>query len=276
MADNLPVEIAHDIFSRLLAETVLTCKLVCKTWHNYLSHDSASFAKIHLRQLNRPQPDHKNGAAGSKVRLGFISLSKSGHPLRYGEYYKNKRAIQFRKITHRLIRKGKCNTDLRVGSCNGLICLAESRSNLADPVHICNPINRECLQLPVFDENNDYESVNQVCSGFGYSTRTNEYKVVRILYYDDSDHGTIGHIQVYTLGSGNGWRNKGVITEMLNSTYGVFAYGDLYWLDSNEKKMIVFTLSDEEFKILPSRPFYDPSCDEFFFSQIMGKAIVWC
>ncbi|XP_026378860.1 putative F-box protein At3g52320 [Papaver somniferum] len=238
MADYLPIEIVLNILYRLPAETVLTCKRICKTWHNHLSHsDRMNFAKTHLLHLNQHRHDHNslnNGVTGSKVSLGFIFLLKSenirptGHPLWHVGYDENNNGTvqkTLRPVNHRLIRtKQEYDTNLLVGSCNGLICFAEPRRrNVRDPIHICNPITRECVYLKGFNENIQYKSTWSIHSGFGYSPLTNEYKVVRILCYDSRDHGAIGQIQVYTLGSGDGWRNKGVLANYsLDSIYGVF------------------------------------------------------
>ncbi|XP_026440198.1 F-box protein At3g07870-like [Papaver somniferum] len=108
-----------------------------------------------------------------------------------------------------------------VDSCNGLICFSTSYfSELfvsKDPVCVCNPITGEELNLPRLMV--DYQPI-EICfkvgiaSGFGYVPLINEYKVVRICYY-----GTEAlEVQVYTLGSGNGWeRCKGNIDCLMPS-----------------------------------------------------------
>ncbi|XP_026432328.1 uncharacterized protein LOC113329701 [Papaver somniferum] len=109
----------------------------------------------------------------------------------------------------------------------------------------------------------------QVLSGFGYDPRTNEYKVVRIVYTLNNH----GEIQVYTLGSGNGWRNKGIVDSYFNSIYGVFANGALHWLDSSQKKIMAFNLSDENFHVLPAGPFLFPSYYQFLFLRSWGEPL---
>lgn len=131
-----------------------------------------------------------------------------------------------------------------VGSCNGLICFSTSYFwefyVSEDPVCVCNPITGEELNLPRFMVE-DYQPI-EVCfkvgiaSGFGYVPFINEYKVVRICYYSTEALG----VEVYTLGSGNGWeRCKGnidcLMPSNLTASSGVYANGSLYWLNFEEK-----------------------------------------
>ncbi|XP_026432323.1 F-box protein At3g07870-like [Papaver somniferum] len=252
--DVIPAEIAIEIFSRVPAETILECESVCKTWQNLLSLDK-KFIDMHFRRQQDLLDHHEQ-----KVSLGLIFLCKSknlsGHELFYGEYdqtnnnnnSKEECSIPntVRLINHPPVRSQKnYSTRLLVGSCNGLICLAEPRMyGVKDPIHICNPITRECSNLQGFNETNDYHHVTCIHSGFGYSAETNEYKVVRILY---SFGAGTADLQVYTLAGGSGWRKKGVVTYMLSEEHGVFVNGAIHWLDMNEEDTMImaFNLSDE-------------------------------
>ncbi|OVA09341.1 hypothetical protein BVC80_7541g2 [Macleaya cordata] len=111
-----------------------------------------------------------------------------------------------------------------------------------------------------------------VC-GFGYLPSTNEYKVVRI-YYCSNEESFVGRVQVYTLGSCTGWRDKGEITYSLicyRPCPAVLANGALHWLD-DEGKIVAFDLADEEFLLLPSPPcFLLHNEDDYPFQlQVLG------
>ncbi|XP_026459980.1 uncharacterized protein LOC113360724 [Papaver somniferum] len=245
--DDLPLEIATEIFSGVPAETVLECKRVCKTWQILLSLNK-NFADMHLQRQQLPELDHdhnnyNNGAAGSKVNLGFMLIllgevdkNNSVQQLYYGEYnegtdstYHDQKCIptfprKINLINHPPIEPPKCRTGSLAGSCHGLICLDKPRkSAFPDSIHICNPITRECSHLQGFNEYLDADRRYRLHIRFGYSPQTNEYKVVRITYIGLLS--SIGDIHVYTLGGGSGWRNKGATTSALCGRSGVFANG---------------------------------------------------
>ncbi|MCI05396.1 F-box protein, partial [Trifolium medium] len=73
-----------------------------------------------------------------------------------------------------------CNTEDHrfdvVNSCNGLLCLCEPFNN--DPLVVCNPVTGEFIRLPKVIK----RSMTTLYSGIGFHAKTNEYKVVRIVY----------------------------------------------------------------------------------------------
>ncbi|XP_026438032.1 F-box protein At3g07870-like [Papaver somniferum] len=143
-----------------------------------------------------------------------------------------------------------------VGSCNGLVCfkISDKNTRVQDPIYICNPVTREYVYLPKYIHGGDRDSRYRgffIC-GFGYNYSTHEYKVVRI-YYRSGMSLDVSKVQVYTLGSGQGWRDKGNITHLLSPiTSCVCANGALYW--SGYGKIMAFDLADEEFRVIPLPP----------------------
>ncbi|OVA02161.1 F-box domain [Macleaya cordata] len=254
----LPEEITMDILSRLPAESVLKCQLVCKTWRS-LVHDP-SFNHMHLL---RHQLDDQNAAESSGL-LGFIFLTSlsnnEGRKLCYLRYNKKDEQQQHHPhqtlITRISLHPPAVDDHLIVGSCNGLICISINNYSVGvgDPVYICNPITREYVILPYMDT-----KLNDRCclvSGFGYNPSTNEYKVVRICCSNYEPFAKT--VQVYTLGDGIGWRNKGEIMYKFihhpRYILGILANGALHWLDA-EQKIVAFDLVDENFRVLPPPPF---------------------
>ncbi|XP_026451113.1 uncharacterized protein LOC113351319 [Papaver somniferum] len=102
-----------------------------------------------------------------------------------------------------------------------------------------------------------------VVRGFGYARSTDEYKVVRI-YYPQSRYE--GIVEVYTIGSGYGWRNKGETSYFLCDSPGVHVDGALHWMDYKQWKIVAFDPVTEEFRVLPS-----PPC--FFWLTLVTKVI---
>ncbi|XP_026430936.1 F-box protein At3g07870-like [Papaver somniferum] len=151
--------------------------------------------------------------------------------------------------------------DHLVGSCNGLVCTFQHHHLLLDPIYICNPLTREYVHLPQLVVNK--EDVNPDCytvegevdlfcdmaCGFGYVRSANEYKVVRIHYLELE----VGNVEVYTFGSGCGWRAIGKVPYRLDSTWngrGTYANDAIYWIQENG--VVAFDLADEKFRLLSS------------------------
>lgn len=66
-----------------------------------------------------------------------------------------------------------------VNSCNGFICMSEPI--IGDPLIVCNPITGEfILLLEASRHPKNIKKGSDMC-GFGFSLKTNLYKVIRIL-----------------------------------------------------------------------------------------------
>ncbi|XP_026398378.1 uncharacterized protein LOC113294179 [Papaver somniferum] len=55
-------------------------------------------------------------------------------------------------------------------------------------------------------------------------------------------------VVVYTLGSGEGWRNVGRFDSEYINTDGVFANGALHWVDVKGRRVLAFDLTEEKFR----------------------------
>lgn len=121
--------------------------------------------------------------------------------------------------------------------------------------------------LPEIKINCDTRDVLYWSRGFGYVSSTDEYKVVRIMV---TLKVKFVQVHIYTLGSGNGWRNLGNFDlggSNENLGEAVFLNGVLYWLyfDFYEihDKIINFDLAEEKFcehisvSSLPSPCYYN-------------------
>ncbi|XP_026404669.1 F-box protein At3g07870-like isoform X2 [Papaver somniferum] len=274
----LPSDVMVDLLSRVPTESVLECKLVCKRWQTLIC-TGTHFYKMHLsRQLN-----HLDGgvsgvgnnddmvvklepslffACGLNDVNGTVLLFDGGHLgdricISMDENYSYKQNLK--RIYHPPTDPDYI-IDHLVGSCNGLICILIWHDLIADPIYICNPITREYVYLPRLNEGDNVDMSEPdgiiqregrmyplISCGFGYVRSTNEFKVVRI-YYPSINHE--GNVEVYTLGSGCGWRSKGKISFMLNTIGGgSYSNGDIYWHTFN--KIVAFNLANEEFRLLP-------------------------
>ncbi|XP_026422496.1 F-box protein At3g07870-like [Papaver somniferum] len=232
--DDLLLEIISDILSRLLAESVLECKLVSKSWKDLVSH--RSFSQLHLNRLN----------IDDSGKLGFIFTTNTMHYTMYDE------------ISGTCIRTARDNFRTpaiisgyyAVAFCNGLVCFDAAYGDdwkYFQPSFILNPITREYVMLPRI------EIKVQVMCGFGCIPSTNVYKVIRM--YELADKHV--QVEVYTFGSGNGWRDVGQIDYPFgrNRLPGVFVDGAVYWFLPGQSSIAAFNLADERFSQVPSPPF---------------------
>lgn len=233
----LPEEIILDILSRLPTESVFECKLVSKLWRDLLQHPS--FPRLHC--------NHLDSAHDSDGKLSFIFYTEGSdeEPFHYTEYVeKLNRFSRIKMINFRPPFK----ESYILGSCNGLICFNTRLDNsfYLQPAYICNPITREYIVIPNIER-------KRFLSGFGYIPSTKEYKVVRI--YNSKEDPDYGITQVYTLGSGIGWRNSRKMDYNVLSfrQLGAFANGAIHWVDSRGS-IVAFDLIDEEFRLLSSSP----------------------
>ncbi|XP_026450945.1 F-box protein At3g07870-like [Papaver somniferum] len=298
----LPSEIiTSNIVSRLPVESVLYCMLVCKSWCQSIRNPY--FRKIHQRQQLLDSGRNSN----DKVSFLFLTAEQISK-LYYGKYDEDSRKIgkmKLKIVNHPLINKKFVGKSAIVGSCNGLVCFTVPHTyHVDDPIYICNPNLGEKISLPRFTIT--AENKYFVVSGFGYNSITDEYKVVRIIgerYYAGQsfchlvDKPKKSQVQVYTLGSGSGWRNIGEYPYSLQCLFnisrlvpvccrpcggkseipipsrGILANGALHWLDS-DWNIVAFDLEYEQFSLLPSPPCYRPGDDRnLYILQVLAGCL---
>ncbi|XP_026390404.1 F-box protein At3g07870-like [Papaver somniferum] len=251
----LPVDIIFNILSRLPAELVSDCKLVSKSRNRVINYQSLSESHFN-RFLNNLDSAGKHTFL--LVNNNPVYAYRQFH---YLEFYDDENSSS-EKPSHRVTRMRLNPDPFRyynfTGSCNGLVCLNGGHDNewvIYEPVYICNPITRECVYLPGIGRTDD--RAGRLLTGFGYVSETNEYKVVRMC--ELLKEPNFLHVEVYTLGSGEGWRNIGKKFDkspgLFDSRNGVFVNGALYWV-LVDGIIVAFDLVTESFVELPrSFPF---------------------
>ncbi|XP_026393215.1 F-box protein At3g07870-like [Papaver somniferum] len=276
MEHSLPSEIATEILSRLPTDSVMQCRQVCKTWEHLLC--DPSFAHKHLHQISQIDGNSNlshSSLISSKVGSGFLVYFKftreRGCQLYYGEY-DDQRNMKLKRIN----QTPKHHQSI-VGSCSGLICFSKDGrgphcSLDYEPTYICNPITGEYVNFPGLPWEEKLQSM--VC-GFGYHHSSNKYKIVRIYYIENQP---LGKVQVYTLGSGIGWKDLGKTTYSLRYSwqihpFGIFANGALHWLDM-EQNIVSFDLAEEKFYLLPPPPFFPAvTLQNYFKLRVSGGCL---
>ncbi|KAJ9551823.1 hypothetical protein OSB04_015868 [Centaurea solstitialis] len=266
--EDLPTELTTDILSRLPVNTIIHCKLVCSKWRNIVS--DRLFATLHL----------------SRSPTGLII---NHNPLMYRSDYCFPRnypgtlkwvEIEDKVDHHHLNYDCLFNLDLnlapilqnarmcQVGSVNGLVCLLQC-GHKVDNTYICNPVTREYMILPR-QRSPTEDGYLRFVYGFGVSSLTGEYKVVRAFQTKtvvrNGDNPTaqpsVLEAEIYTLGIGQ-WRSLGPVpvTYRLNifeKFHGLFLNNHCHWIvrdfEDAHEKIATFDFDKETFQLFPYPP----------------------
>ncbi|KAK7340467.1 hypothetical protein VNO77_21170 [Canavalia gladiata] len=284
---DLPSFIIQDILTRLPLRSIRCCKYVCKEWNKLIKEPS--FPKLHqahaavftiLRALD-PQfwPSDLHVIEATHTN-DLVSPSKL-----YSKILPPQAPLIPTEPRRGIPNRPKFGI---VNSCNGLLCVCTTPFN--NPIYVCNPITGEYMMLPKPKEDDytkDYimgmgkkrelSKEDFVVSGFGFSPRTNQYKVMRILELQKYNE-KIKHVQILTLGS-NAWKTLGEIERWdvigldvyrrltllpIEAPYKqsscVYLNGAVHWLGYNKSNPIFigsFNFDDEGFVLIrPPVEFY--------------------
>lgn len=268
--DILPREIALYIFSRLSITSIMQSRFVCRSWQN-LSLDR-NLVSLHLSRVAERDPllifrcDFPIGK-----KLCFAELTGTSDDLKG---IVKKIDLPFSASMPEFTVEG---------SCKGLLCLCDSLYK--DSVYIYNPFTNHYKELP---KTRQYKEERVVC-GFGYYPETNQYKVVKIVYYEIRNTGdgpsrrirTADNLEsevlVYNSG-GNTWRNIGRVPYCVYRLQGApFIHGRLHWMAlgvyQNVRGLIIisFDLADEKFEEVPRPDFNSPfDCTNYGLVSLKG------
>ncbi|XP_062162112.1 F-box/kelch-repeat protein At3g06240-like [Alnus glutinosa] len=290
MSNSLPNEVVAEILSRLSVKSVIRFRCVSKTWCSLIS--SPHFIATYLsRALSIPQyPSNlvfhhfdyrlkKDRPPAIRIRL--LSLDPQ---------------IQERSlVTDRLdfIRDPSdsigplCYSNCMhvIGSSNGLFCLTRG----FDSYVLCNPCIQKAISIPHPNIGRGGLMENQSL-GFGYCPKTDDYKVVRVVYVVATTHSLV---EIYTLRTG-AWRSFTApgppyyFGEPIggNSLCNSFFNGAVHWPARTPKHqrpfhhlIVSFNMEDEVFRemAMPKSLQGDQEISEFFMAVVDGLlALIPC
>ncbi|KAI3440933.1 F-box domain-containing protein, partial [Psidium guajava] len=290
--DGLPREIVVDILSRLPVTSLVRFRLVCRSWRALGRDPLLADAQL-ARTAARDPFLVFHSDLPLRNQLSFVELSAPDQDC--GHNRPNKTPV------------GKFNPPFLnampefdvVGSCNGLLCLADLLYR--ETLFIYNPFTGDCRELP---QSRQYED-QTVVFGFGFHPATREYKVIKIAYYPNPSRAgarrarRVPHmqseVQVLTLGGRKpAWRSLGrapyqidkrkraseAVVERPSETV---VEGRLHWVAGprryrTARQLVSFDLADEQFREVP-RPEGGPIGRSNY--QVMAlrgclSAIVYC
>lgn len=316
---ELPLAITSNILLQLPIKSILICRCVCRTWNEVIS--DPRFAQLHFeraptsvlirtndpKRVSRtlhlleydPQKFDDEEDRFCSCEDDFLKPECKYHmklelkfklPLRDAKLVLSK--IDGAKNPNRQRRYIACKPkddkfDV-VNSCNGILCLRGPRIN--DPFFVCNPITGEYIKLPEASEiDNRQGPISDFYFGFGFQSKTNEYKVIRLFtkefknprYIDSLNMWEVYQqiVEIHTLGTPT-WRNVRVddptfTTEKL--TFPTHVNGALHWIrfefdyDGSETSILSFNFESERFQTLPSPPGVFEHYDSRYSMVSMGE-----
>ncbi|XP_065630169.1 F-box/kelch-repeat protein At3g23880-like [Quercus suber] len=276
--------VINNILTRLPVKSVMRFRRVCKSW--YSSIKTSDFIDTHLSNY---KDSHDNGYVihmpsvrnTSSYRSPYSSSSTSSNtsiPVCTVAFDRT-----FDKISDVRIPFGVIFNQI-VGSCNGLLCVANS----GNVIYLWNPSIRKFKRLP----DTLLGQLANVTLGFAYHPENNDYKVVRISSTPFGAPVSYHEIEVYTLSS-DSWRRVGITL-----TTNVILYdknfplpiplvnGALHWIscitvgEENRKSrtIMAFDVNSEKFrKLALPHGSIDENTFQTFLASFKGKLafITW-
>ncbi|PON69799.1 F-box domain containing protein [Parasponia andersonii] len=248
---SLPEEVVVEIMSRLPVESLMRFKCVNKSWYSLINSliKDPKFMTKHLHNMNN------------------VFLVLKSHRLYFGSFRRRNWAVltilnvdddddndspicvttSGIGVPRFLGKKDMSNAEAY--HCNGLICFV----NTSETIMLCNPVLDEHVFLPQSDYVSKYECT-RLGLGFGYDSRANDYKVIRILRIYMTSEVIEERAEVYSL-STNLWRETELPLHycMLRRLCGeVYCKGAYYWATwALENVILCFDMSDEKFHCIP-------------------------
>ncbi|GMI79455.1 CONSTITUTIVE EXPRESSER OF PR GENES 1, CONSTITUTIVE EXPRESSER OF PR GENES 30 [Hibiscus trionum] len=211
MSDYMPEEVILKILNRLPVKSLLRFRSVCKSWNTLISHPSFISAHLQASLSNNNTPF---------LLLKYRKNGKYGYFLHYDiDGFEEFKQLQFSPFRHAAVYSV-------VGSCNGLICVLLYDMNFV----LWNPSIQKYISFP--KPSITYVSSYKFGFGFGFDSRTNDYKVLVVGTEDDESC-----FELFSL-NGNCWKR-------VDAVYPKYAFaghrslpfvnGAVHWLGYRER-----------------------------------------
>ncbi|KAF8011774.1 hypothetical protein BT93_I0037 [Corymbia citriodora subsp. variegata] len=249
---KLPQDVAVEILKRLPVGSLLRFRCVCRSWRSAI--DDPRFVALHLSH-----------SALDASNWHLLWLHWSGFP-NLCSLCSNDLALPFQwQIGMPFIDPRKMHGF--VGSCNGLICVKEiSRARYGQTLYLWNLFARKhkVVLRSVPGRQFFRMGIPLEVLGFSFDARSNDYKIVGILYVLDDNHsragGTKPRVEIYSL-STDSWRIlECEVPAICNDDQAVFLNGNLHWsalkfdvpwAESKYESIVSFDVAGEVFDEMP-------------------------
>lgn len=239
-------DVLTEVFHRLPARTLASCRLVCKSWMSELT--DPHFVHEHLKRSQQKLLLFANDKANDRS-LAMVLADDTG-------------------ATYQLTRPMASRSLFVHNSCNGLLCLGDSTG----AVQLLNPTTGESATLPMpmyTAGSSQFSSCNWHCLGFCPSTK--EHKVVHFYLGAHFDSFNVC-CEIFTIGD-KSWRQIGSF-HGAPTDRGVHVNGAVYYLTKfryiASSRINFLNLESENFDVmmLPPRKSYGGHCS---LAELEGK-----
>ncbi|KAL2932211.1 Hydroquinone glucosyltransferase [Bienertia sinuspersici] len=260
--EHFPTQLITEILSRLPVKLLLRFRCVAKSWRSLI--DDKYFINLHLKH-SLQNPTYHN----LMIKDCFLQDNPTIND-RY-LYSVDFPTLNQAKSINLQFDCDPIETEI-VGSCNGLLCLADGNSM---GTLVYNPATRKKRVIPVspVDIPGYVVLCDRIVYGFGYDHVNDDYKLLRIIQSREKTidfHVT--EVKLYSLNS-NCWKRVRDFPSEYYISYGmcwgVHVNGCLHWLairkpqSDGTKEIVAFDLRTEEYKVVP-QPKYSRGAKEFF------------
>ncbi|XP_065625689.1 F-box protein At3g07870-like [Quercus suber] len=247
--NHIPYDIVLSIMEKLPVKSVMRLRCVSKSL--YSSMTSPDFISTHLNNNN----NNKNGDNAYVIHMPCLARTNHDNAL-VCTVALDRTFDRISEIEIPFNFSTACIQFQLVGSCNGLLCLANlsiSTTTFANALYLWNPSIRKFKKLPP----TCLGKLNKVTLGFAYCSDNNDYKVVRTSL--SSSRLSTPEVELYTLSS-DSWRR----VEISSTTDVMFCRnfispiplinGALHWVASikeencmAETNIMAFDVNSEKF-----------------------------
>ena len=235
---KLPPDLIVDIISRLPISSLVNFSYVCRSWRSLAREP---FILEHLSRITQ-----------NSQCLIFHCDSPLRSELCYVEYLPSADHHKVHNF-HPNLFASMPEFDV-VASCDGILCLSDSLFD--NKLYLYNPFTN-CMKI--LPKSVEYPN-SEVLIGFGYLQKTNEFKVIQIVYYQREGFRNCpcSKVLILTLGNSN-WREIGSADyQFVQSTSQVLVDGRLHWVTQAPKfsrsragNIVSFDLENEQFEDVP-------------------------
>ncbi|XP_075657446.1 F-box/kelch-repeat protein At3g06240-like [Castanea sativa] len=245
-SEELPEDLVIQILLWLPVISLLRLKCVCKSWCDLIS--GQNFITKHLL--------HNQTTYNKNMNVGFLLLrrEKTSHNYVFSKLpYETLEISSTQAVPSSYLGTDKADKFDIVGSSNGLVCLC-----VHDSLNIIlwNPATKETKVVPQSQISYPEGKAFPQDLGFGFDTKSNDFKVVMILEnYDHYERKRFSVAEVYCL-STNSWRKVHACVPGYILTYNIprrtYTKGMLSWWAHHSggkciQCILSFDMSNESF-----------------------------
>ncbi|CAK7327605.1 unnamed protein product [Dovyalis caffra] len=241
MSDFLPEELIQEILYKLPIKSLVQCTSLCKSWNSLIK--SRNFISKHL-QRTISSTDHQS--------LFLLRLCSKQREEQYSLRFDDQDFNEHMQL-HFPFKSYESYFRI-IGSCNGLICLANIFERITISFILWNPLLQKYVNVKPRILGPVYSFI-----GFGYDSRANDYKLVRIVNFQKSKFlsKNAPEMELYSLNEGS-WRS---ITQRTPLRYDTdqrfsqaFLNGVVHWIalradqhEGSSNVVLGFDMRDEIF-----------------------------